>query len=242
MLAESPIPLIRPTSLSHASSFILIRGWNRGKGSAALRFPRKPNSGPFLLPHSYKEEGCHTASRSGHCAALLPVPGQRPGHQLLLFGGCKSAEPEVAGRWSAGQITVLITFSHLASGGRDNSAPMPWTVPPFSPKEEPPAAPRLTQQLAKLVSSGQGSRQGPAGLRHHSCSVVGPFAVLFGGETLTRARDTICNDLYIYDARERQLMVEEGMVGRWENLKPEKEGKVVGQGELVGRLKEYTEY
>nr|XP_019568489.1 PREDICTED: kelch domain-containing protein 9 isoform X2 [Rhinolophus sinicus] len=127
---------------------------------------------PCARTYCYKEEGCHTASRSGHCAALLPVPGQRPGHQLLLFGGCKSAEPEVAGRWSAGQIT-----------------------------EEPPAAPRLTQQLAKLVSSGQGSRQGPAGLRHHSCSVVGPFAVLFGGETLTRARDTICNDLYIYDAR-----------------------------------------
>lgn len=47
--------------------------------------------------------------------------------------------------------------------------------------------------------------------------------MLFGGETLNRARDTICNDLYIYDARERQLMVEEGTVGRWENLKPEKE-------------------
>lgn len=109
---------------------------------------------PGARTYCYKEEGCHTASRSGHCAALLPAPGHRQGHQLLLFGGCKSAEPEVAGRWSPGQIT-----------------------------EEPPAAPRLTQQLAKLVSSGQGSRQGPAGLRHHSCSVVGPFAVLFGGET-----------------------------------------------------------
>lgn len=202
---------------------IRIRGWNRGKAVQHFGSPENPTQAEFLLPHSYKEEGCHTASRSGHCAALLPAPGHRPGHQLLLFGGCKSAEPEVAGRWDPGQITV-ITYSHLASGGRGyNSAPMPQTVPPFSPKEEPPAAPRLTQQLAKLVSSGQGSRQGPAGLRHHSCSVVGPFAVLFGGETLTRARDTICNDLYIYDARERQLMVEEGTVGRWENLKPEKE-------------------
>lgn len=72
----------------------------------------------------------------------------------------------------------------------------------FLPEEEVPAAPRLTEQLAKLVSSGQGSRQGPRGLRHHSCSAVGPFAVLFGGETLTRARDTICNDLYVYDTRE----------------------------------------
>uniref|UniRef100_U6CPJ3 Kelch domain-containing protein 9 n=2 Tax=Neovison vison TaxID=452646 RepID=U6CPJ3_NEOVI len=57
------------------------------------------------------------------------------------------------------------------------------------------------EQLARLVSTGQGSRRGPRGLRHHSCSVVGPFAVLFGGETLTRARDTICNDLYVYDTR-----------------------------------------
>lgn len=74
------------------------------------------------------------------------------------------------------------------------------TVPSLS-KEEPPVAPCLMEQLARLVSRGQGSRQGPRGLRHHSCSVVGPFAVLFGGETLTRARDTICNDLYIYDTR-----------------------------------------
>lgn len=123
--------------------------------------------------YCYKEEGCHTASRSGHCAALLPTAGPHPGHQLLLFGGCNSVEPEVIGKWSHGKI-----------------------------KEEPLAAPRLTEQLKRLVSSGQGLRQGPQGLRHHSCSVVGPFAVLFGGETLTRARDTICNDLYIYDTRE----------------------------------------
>lgn len=127
---------------------------------------------PGARTYRYKEEGCHTVSRSGHCAALLPTPGPRAGHQLLLFGGCKSAEPEVAAHWSPGKIT-----------------------------EEPPAAPRLTEQLAKLVSSGQGSREGPAALRHHSCSVVGPFAVLFGGEALNRARDAVCNDLYIYDAR-----------------------------------------
>ncbi|XP_040491872.1 kelch domain-containing protein 9 isoform X3 [Ursus maritimus] len=127
---------------------------------------------PGLLSPRYKEEGCHTASRSGHCAALLQTAGPHPAHQLLLFGGCNSPEPEVAGHWSQGKI-----------------------------KEEPPAAPRLMEQLARLVSTGQGSRQGPRGLRHHSCSVVGPFAVLFGGETLTRARDTICNDLYIYDTR-----------------------------------------
>ncbi|KAM8814515.1 kelch domain-containing protein 9 [Rhynchonycteris naso] len=127
---------------------------------------------PGACTYCYKEEGRHSFSRSGHCAALLPTPGPHPGHQLLLFGGCNSAEPEVAGHWSHGKI-----------------------------KEEPPVAPRLMEQLEKLVSSGQGSLQGPRGLRHLSCSVVGPFAVLFGGETLTRARDTICNDLYVYDTR-----------------------------------------
>ncbi|XP_069334565.1 kelch domain-containing protein 9 [Eulemur rufifrons] len=127
---------------------------------------------PRARTYCYKEEGCHTASRSGHCAALLQTPGPHPGHQLLLFGGCNSGEPEVAGRWSHGKI-----------------------------KDEPPGTPHLMEQLAKLVSSGQGSLKGPHGLRHHSCSVVGPFAVLFGGETLIRARDTICNDLYIYDTR-----------------------------------------
>uniref|UniRef100_A0A2K5C5P7 Kelch domain containing 9 n=1 Tax=Aotus nancymaae TaxID=37293 RepID=A0A2K5C5P7_AOTNA len=109
---------------------------------------------PNARSYCYKEEGCHTASRSGHCAALLQIPGPHPGHQLLLFGGWNLAESEVAG----------------------------------------------------LVSSGQGSQKGPQGLRHHSCSVVGPFAVLFGGETLTRARDTICNDLYIYDTRKSPPM------------------------------------
>nr|XP_003466733.1 kelch domain-containing protein 9 isoform X2 [Cavia porcellus] len=127
---------------------------------------------PGARTYCYKEEGCHTASRSGHCAALLQTPGLHPGHQLLLFGGCNSAELEVAGQWTHGKI-----------------------------KEQPPVAPQLTEQLARLVSSKQGSRQGPRGLRHHSCSVVGPFAVLFGGESLTRARDKICNDLYIYDTR-----------------------------------------
>ncbi|XP_043820604.1 kelch domain-containing protein 9 isoform X2 [Dromiciops gliroides] len=123
--------------------------------------------------YSYREEGCHTASRSGHCAALLRTGGPQSGYQLLLFGGCNSPEVEVAGRWGPGHV-----------------------------QEEPVVASRLTEQLSQLVSSEQGSLEGPRGLRHHSCSVVGPFAVLFGGETLTRARDTVCNDLYIYDSRE----------------------------------------
>lgn len=72
------------------------------------------------------------------------------------------------------------------------------------------------EQLAKFVSSGRGSQQGPRGLRHHSCSVVGPFAVMFGGEALTRPRDAVCNDLYIYDARKSRQNCRgvEGRVGR----------------------------
>ncbi|XP_028911347.1 kelch domain-containing protein 9 [Ornithorhynchus anatinus] len=127
---------------------------------------------PRARTYSYREEDCHTASRSGHCAALLRTPGSRPGHQLLLFGGCSSAEPDLAGQWGPGEI-----------------------------QEERTRAPRLTEGLSRLVSGARASRRGPGGLRYHSCSVVGPFAVLFGGESLTRARDTVCNDLYIYDTR-----------------------------------------
>ncbi|KAM8999904.1 kelch domain-containing protein 9 isoform X1 [Sarcophilus harrisii] len=127
---------------------------------------------PPARTYSYREEGCHTASRSGHSAALFRTGGPRPGHQLLLFGGCNSPAPEVAGHWGPGHI-----------------------------QEEPVVASQLTEQLSRLVRRERGSAEGPRGLRHHSCSVVGPFAVLFGGETLTRARDTICNDLYIYDSR-----------------------------------------
>ncbi|XP_074044234.1 kelch domain-containing protein 9 isoform X2 [Macrotis lagotis] len=128
---------------------------------------------PAARAYSYRPEGLHTASRSGHCAALLRTGGPRPGHRLLLFGGCSAPEPDEAGRWGPGHI-----------------------------QEEPAPAPRLTQQLSRLVSGGQGSPRGPPGLRYHSCTVVGPFAVLFGGETLTRARDAVCDDLYIYDSRE----------------------------------------
>lgn len=103
------------------------------------------------------------------------------------------------------------------------------TVPFFSPKEEPPVAPRLLEQLARLVSSGQGLQQVPQSLRHHSCSVVGPFAVLFGGETLTRARDTICNDLYIYDTRESQTNVRREGGGKDKRTRKLQKDGVVGQ-------------
>ncbi|XP_057581567.1 kelch domain-containing protein 9 isoform X3 [Hippopotamus amphibius kiboko] len=69
---------------------------------------------PDARTYCYKEEGCRTASRSGHCAALLQSSGPRPGHQLLLFGGCNSAEPEVAGQWNHGKIKVFLS---LPQGG-----------------------------------------------------------------------------------------------------------------------------
>nr|XP_017201228.1 kelch domain-containing protein 9 isoform X2 [Oryctolagus cuniculus] len=68
---------------------------------------------PGTHTYCYKEEDCHTVSRSGHCAALLQTPGPHPRHQLLLFGGCNSAEPEVAGHWSHGKIKAFF----LPQGG-----------------------------------------------------------------------------------------------------------------------------
>ncbi|XP_032949183.1 kelch domain-containing protein 9 isoform X2 [Rhinolophus ferrumequinum] len=100
---------------------------------------------PGARTYCYKEEGCHTASRSGHCAALLPAPGHRPGHQLLLFGGCKSAEPEVAGRWSPGQSP-----SFLPQGGTT-------CCPPFDA-----TACKACEQWARV----------PAGARRTTASLV----------------------------------------------------------------------
>nr|XP_015310135.1 PREDICTED: kelch domain-containing protein 9 isoform X3 [Macaca fascicularis] len=64
---------------------------------------------PSARTYCYKQEGCHIASRSGHCAALLQTPGPHPGHQLLLFGGCNLAEPEVARHWSHGKIKCFLS-------------------------------------------------------------------------------------------------------------------------------------
>lgn len=79
---------------------------------------------------------------------------------------------------------------------------------PFPPQPEASAhAPGLTEQLSRLVSSEKGSWKAPKGLRHQSCTVVGPFAVIFGGETLAHSRDSVCNDLYIYDTSKWGLVV-----------------------------------
>ncbi|XP_007438978.1 kelch domain-containing protein 9 [Python bivittatus] len=130
---------------------------------------------PGSKTYWYKEEASRTASRAGHSAMLMPdygPHGKSSGYKLLVFGGRDSADCDVAGHWGKGKIHV-----------------------------EPTQAPELTEHLSRLIGTEKGSRQAPKGLRHHSCTVVGPFAVIFGGETLARGRDAICNDLYIYDTR-----------------------------------------
>ncbi|XP_056401493.1 kelch domain-containing protein 9 isoform X1 [Hyla sarda] len=123
--------------------------------------------------YSYKEEEPHTASRSGHCAALLWAhPGRRDGRSLYVFGGRESEAADWIGHWKTGKV-----------------------------KDDPSPSPRLSEQLSHLVSSGKAKREAPRSLRHHSCSVVGPFLVVFGGESLSRSRDAVCGDLYICDTR-----------------------------------------
>ncbi|XP_060054108.1 kelch domain-containing protein 9 isoform X2 [Erinaceus europaeus] len=86
---------------------------------------------PAARTYCYKEEGCHTASRSGHCAALLPTPGRQPGHQLLLFGGCSSGEAEVAGHWRPGKIKFFLPQGGASCGppfdGTAGTACEQWT-------------------------------------------------------------------------------------------------------------------
>ncbi|XP_030043281.1 kelch domain-containing protein 9 [Microcaecilia unicolor] len=123
----------------------------------------------------YREEASRTASRAGHSAMLLQErgkDGRSTGHKLLVFGGRESSEPDIAGRWSKEKIHV-----------------------------ETVHAPKLIEQLSHLIGSEVASQSAPKSLRHQSCTVIGPFAVVFGGETLARGRDTVCNDLYIHDNR-----------------------------------------
>ncbi|XP_073493704.1 kelch domain-containing protein 9 isoform X2 [Phyllobates terribilis] len=121
--------------------------------------------------YRYKEEESHTASRSGHSAILLQS-GIRYGWSLFVFGGRESTAGDLVGRWEAGKI-------------QENVSPCS----------------RLSEQLSKLVTSDKAKREAPKSLRHHSCSAIGPFIVVYGGETLARSRDAICNDLYVCDTR-----------------------------------------
>ncbi|KAM5126445.1 kelch domain-containing protein 9 [Mantella aurantiaca] len=134
---------------------------------------------PASKTYAYKEEESHTASRSGHAAVLLRSDTRRTnkvGYSLYVFGGRESSAVDVVGRWGGDKVQE---------------------------KAEP--CPRLAEQLSRLLSTAGAKRGEPRGLRHHSCSVVGPFVVVVGGETLSRGRDAVCNDLYVGDTRSAPL-------------------------------------
>ncbi|XP_053331097.1 kelch domain-containing protein 9 [Spea bombifrons] len=123
----------------------------------------------------YREEESRTASRSGHSAVLLPSDStstKTTGYSLYVFGGRESSSVDFAGQWSKDKIQVN-------------------TV----------GCPKLTEQLSRLVSTEGVTRDAPKSLKHHSSSVVGPFVVVFGGEALSKSRDAVCNDLYVFDTR-----------------------------------------
>ncbi|KAM4690910.1 kelch domain-containing protein 9 [Rhinophrynus dorsalis] len=123
----------------------------------------------------YKEEESRTTSRSGHSAVLLPSDtrhGKKAGYLLHVFGGRDSSTVDIAGEWNKDKIQLSTIH-----------------------------CPKLTEQLSRLVAMEGIAQTAPKGLRHQSCSVVGPFVVVYGGETLTKCRDAICNDLYVYDTR-----------------------------------------
>ncbi|XP_075700116.1 kelch domain-containing protein 9 isoform X2 [Rhinoderma darwinii] len=125
--------------------------------------------------YRYKESGSRTASRSGHSAALLRADttrGTRDGWSLRVFGGRESAPVDVVGHWKKEQV-----------------------------QEDVAPCPRLLEQLSQLVAATKAKHEAPKSLRHHSCSVIGPFLVVFGGEALGRSRDAVCNDLHIGDTR-----------------------------------------
>ncbi|KAM4013810.1 kelch domain-containing protein 9 isoform 2-T2 [Anomaloglossus baeobatrachus] len=125
--------------------------------------------------YRYKEEESRTASRSGHAATFLQS-GIRHltgrAWSLFVFGGREAAAGDLVGKWEAGKI-----------------------------QEDASPDSRLSEQLSQLVASDKAKSEAPRSLRYHSCSAIGPFLVVYGGETFTRSRDAICNDLYICDTR-----------------------------------------
>ncbi|KAG9466935.1 hypothetical protein GDO78_015856 [Eleutherodactylus coqui] len=125
--------------------------------------------------YRYREEEWRTASRSGHSAVLLQsdiAHGTRDNCSLYVFGGRESSAVDLVGSWKAGRT-------------QENTAP----------------SSRLVEQLCQLVASVKAVHEAPKNLRHHSCSAIGPFLVVFGGETLSKSRDAICNELYVCDTR-----------------------------------------
>ncbi|XP_075049339.1 kelch domain-containing protein 9 [Mixophyes fleayi] len=123
----------------------------------------------------YKEEESRTASRSGHSAVLLQSDarrGQQAGYSLYVFGGRGSDTADWVGQWTKDKI-------------QENTDP----------------SPRLTDQLSRLVATENATRAAPKSLKSHSCSTVGPFLVVFGGQDLCKSRDSVCKDLYVCDTR-----------------------------------------
>uniref|UniRef100_UPI00398E949F kelch domain-containing protein 9-like isoform X2 n=1 Tax=Pristiophorus japonicus TaxID=55135 RepID=UPI00398E949F len=117
----------------------------------------------------YRECESHTASRSGHSATLIRTYGQSlADYKFLVFGGRNSPDTEVAGIWREEDVKV-----------------------------DPFHAPRLIESLNSLITSRLASPRNPRALRYHSMTLVGPFAVLYGGECFNKARDTACNRLYL---------------------------------------------
>ncbi|XP_053134774.1 kelch domain-containing protein 9 [Hemicordylus capensis] len=173
---EAPVGLSSHTCTKltdHEARVVGREGGLRTQRRYASIFTLRVN--PSAKTYWYKEEESRTASRAGHSAMLLQdtsSSGKSSGYKLVVFGGRDSADFDVAGRWGKGKI-------HVDSAH----------------------APGLVDQISRLLSTEKGSQQAPKGLRHQSCTVVGPFAVIFGGETLARGRDAVCNDLYIYDTR-----------------------------------------
>ncbi|KAG8540028.1 hypothetical protein GDO81_019953, partial [Engystomops pustulosus] len=104
--------------------------------------------------YRYKEEESRTASRSGHSAALLKTT-RGHGWSLYVLGGRESGSEDLVGYWKTEKVQV-----DTSSGSR------------------------LVEQLSRLVSSDTAKHEAPRSLRHHSCSVIGPFLVIFGGEAL----------------------------------------------------------
>ncbi|XP_067835006.1 LOW QUALITY PROTEIN: kelch domain-containing protein 9-like [Heptranchias perlo] len=127
-----------------------------------------------------------------------------------------------------GGVRTQRRFASLDTLHVDAAARRYWRNPPNPGRsDEPKGNGRgLIERLSSLIASGSASPRTPRALRHHSMTLVGPFAVLDGGECFNKASDTVCNDLFIYDTRTAG--------GRWYQLSgTDSEMKRVGHRVLV---------
>ncbi|KAI8497437.1 cyclin binding [Branchiostoma belcheri] len=70
----------------------------------------------------------------------------------------------------------------------------------------------LEAGFTKLVEQGVAKKQVPKGVHHHTASTIGRYVVFYGGECFARARDTVCDDIFLFDVG--------GKHGVWYHLKP----------------------